>query len=57
MDDLPLDQLSREALEDLIESLELDVTVDDLITALAIAAKSDDLDALRAAIDQMSKAA
>jgi hypothetical protein len=55
--DVPLHQLSRQELQDLIDDLELDVTVDDLVTVLQVLSSGIDVDQVRAAIDDLSKAA
>lgn len=56
-DDVSLQKLTREELQDLIDDLDLDVTVDDLITAAQVLSSGTDINQVRAAIDEISKAA
>ena len=56
-DEVPLHQLSKQDLQDLINDFDLEVTVEELITALQMLSDGTDLDQVRAAIDDISKAA
>lgn len=56
-EDIPLFHLSREELQDLIHDMDLNIAVDDLMKAIQLLKDAGDLDHVREAIEQLSKAA
>lgn len=54
---LPLSELSRDEMQELIDDLNLGITVDELALVAQLLAESGDLDELREAVEKLSKAA